>query len=129
LAESGLAWTALRHGYYAASALDMNAAGLDAGVLAVPEDGKVAWTTHDDLAAADAVLLAGQAAGQGDIDGPTPPLTANATLDLADLALLASEICNRSVTRTVVDDRQMTVVWRARGVPENVIDITLGYFL
>lgn len=87
LAQSGLAWTALRHGFYADSAMMMNARALAVGDVAAPQDGKVAWTTHDDLAAVDAALLAGAVV----IDGPTPPLTGGAALDLADLAQLAGE--------------------------------------
>lgn len=69
LAESGLAWTALRHGFYAESALAMNAHGFAQGKLSGPEDGRVAWTTHEDLAEADARLLAEDEI----IAGPTPP--------------------------------------------------------
>ncbi|XDA97967.1 NAD(P)H-binding protein [Sulfitobacter sp. LCG007] len=69
LEGSGLPWTALRHGFYAARALGMNARGFAGGTLRGPEDGKVAWTRHDDLAEADARLLAGQEV----IDGATPP--------------------------------------------------------
>ena len=85
LAKSGLAWTALRHGFYADSALAMNARGFASGRLAAPTDGKVSWTTHDDLAAADAMLLAGNEL----FDGPTPALTGSEALDLADLADIA----------------------------------------
>lgn len=124
LAESGLAWTALRHGFHAASALMMNRQGFEAGRIVAPEDGKVAWTTHDDLAAADAALLAGVAV----IDGPTPPLTAGETLDLIDLAALASEILGRPILRDYVTDDEMRERAVARGVPEMVVRIMMGYY-
>jgi uncharacterized protein YbjT (DUF2867 family) len=124
LADSGLAWTALRHGFYAASALKMNARGFHAGVIAAPEDGKVAWTTHDDLAAADAMFLAGKVV----IDGPTPPLTGGEALDLADLARLAGDILGKSVQRVLISENQMEVNARSAGVPEGSIAVMLGYY-
>lgn len=124
LEESGLAWTAMRHGFYAASALMMNARGFAAGTLEGPEDGKVAWTTHDDLAAADAALLVGSEV----IDGPTPPLTGNETLDLADLAKLAGDILGRPITRTILSEASMEAKARAAGMPEQSLHVMLGYY-
>lgn len=124
LAASGLAWTAMRHGFYADSALMMNKRGFEAGTLAGPEDGKVAWTTHDDLAAADAALMAGDEV----IDGPTPPLTGSEALDLADLAALAGTILGRSVSRVVVSEGSATAKAHAAGVPDGSIAVMLGYY-
>ncbi|POF32365.1 NAD(P)H-binding protein [Roseibium marinum] len=125
LEGSGLAWTALRHGFYAASALMMNARGFADGLLAVPQDGKVAWTTHDDLATADAAMLA----GVEEVDGPTPPLAAGQALDLAGLAALASGALGKPVTRDVVDDEAWMAGARAGGMPERAVEIMMGYFL
>jgi NAD(P)H dehydrogenase (quinone) len=124
LAASGLAWTALRHGFYASSGLMMNARGLKAGMLAAPLDGKVAWTTHDDLAAADAGFLAGVET----IDGPTPPLTGSLALDLADIAHLAEDITGKPVGRKVVSDDEAVEATRKAGVPEGSVAVMLGYY-
>lgn len=124
LAESGIAWTAMRHGFYAASALMMNKRGFDAGKLEGPEDGKVAWATHDDLAAADAALLVGDEV----IDGLTAPLTGSECLDLADLALVAGEILGKPVSRTVVSEERVEANARAAGVPEGAVAVMLGYY-
>jgi NAD(P)H dehydrogenase (quinone) len=124
LSGSGLAWTAIRHGFYAASALMMNARGFEAGTLAAPQDGKVAWTTHDDIAAADAALLAGAEV----IDGPTPPLTAGEALDLADLARLTSEITGNPVSRTLISEAGMEANARSANLPEGAIAVMLGYY-
>lgn len=124
LEESGLAWTAMRHGFYAQSALMMNARGFDAGAISAPEDGKVAWATHDDLAAADAALLTDTTV----IDGPTPPMTGSEALDLADLAKLAGNILGRPITRTVVNEESMEAKARSAGVPEGAIGVMLGYY-
>lgn len=124
LADSGLPWTSLRHGFYAASAVAMNANGLEAGTLTGPEDGKVAWTTHDDLAAADAILLA-----RGEtFDGPTPPLTGSEALDLADLARLATDVLGRPIAREIVEEDSMERHARENGIPEGAIAVMLGYF-
>ena len=114
LAESGLAWTSMRHGFYAESALMLNARGFDAGRLEGPEDG----------AAADAALLAGVEV----IDGPTPPLTGCEALDLADLAELAGEILGRPIARVMVSEENMEAKARAAGVPEGSIAVMLGYY-
>lgn len=42
LQESGVPFTSLRHGSYAASALQLIAQGLETGVIAMPEDGRSA---------------------------------------------------------------------------------------
>jgi uncharacterized protein YbjT (DUF2867 family) len=124
LAKSGLAWTALRHGFYADSALAMNARGFASGTLAAPADGKVSWTTHDDLAAADAALLAGAET----IDGPTPPLTGAESLDLSDLAQCAEKILGRPITREILDDDMMLANATAAGASPERIAIMMGYY-
>ncbi len=42
LAQSGIAWTALRHGFYAQSLLAMQGEGLASGMITAPADGPVA---------------------------------------------------------------------------------------
>ncbi|WP_259780960.1 SDR family oxidoreductase [Aestuariispira ectoiniformans] len=124
LAASGVAWTALRHGFYADSAMGMNAHGFANGTLTGPEDGKVAWATHEDLAEADARLLAGQET----FDGPTPPLTGREALDLADLARMAGEVTGRTVSRQVISEDAMIRNAQAAGLPELVLKVVLGYY-
>ena len=124
LAQSGVAWTALRHGFYADSALAMNARGFASGILAAPADGKVSWTTHDDLAAADAMLLAGAEI----IDGPTPPLTGPEALDLADLAAIAGTVLGKPAVRHLLEDDTMVDTAVASGVPSERIAIMMGYY-
>lgn len=99
LAASGLAWTSLRHGFYAASGMHMIGDGISSGVLRTPADGPVAWTTHEDLAEVDAALLAGVEV----IDGPVK-LTADAEYDFAELAEIATGLLGHAVTQDLVDD-------------------------
>lgn len=97
---------------------DGAAFGGEAGV------GKVSWTTHDDLAAADAALLASRDV----IDGATPPLTGSEAFDLADLAQTAGRILGRRIARTLISDEDMTGNAKAAGVPEERIAVMMGYY-
>lgn len=124
LRDSGMAWTALRDGYYASSIVAMLREGIEAGVLAFPEDGKVSWTAHADLAEAAAAVLT----QPGWFEGPTPPLTAQEALDLEDIAAIASTMVGHPVRRETVSDDEMAARLGARGVPATVVPITLGMF-
>lgn len=124
LAQSGLAWTALRHGFYADSAINMHGKGIERGRLTGPEDGKVAWTTHEDLAEVDALFLSGRETHEG----PTPPLTGSEALDMGDLALLAGEIIGHPIERCIISEDTMVETARDHGVPESVIRVMTGYY-
>jgi NAD(P)H dehydrogenase (quinone) len=97
LAESGLAYTVLRNGFYATTVSRLLGPALESGELRVPEDGPVAWTTHADLAAAAARVLV-----DGGPDGPTAPLTGPSEVDMAEAAAIASRITGRPIRRVVV---------------------------
>lgn len=124
LRESGLAWTALRDGFYARSIVDMVRDGIEAGVLAFPEDGKVSWTAHADLAEAAAAILA----QPGRFEGPTPPLTAQEALDLDDIAAIAGKITGHAVRRERISDAEMEARLTGQGLPAPAVRITLGMF-
>jgi len=124
LVESGLRWTALRHGFYGASGLAMIREGLGRGVVESPADGAVAWTSHDDLAEADAAILV----EEGRFDGPTPPLTGPEALDFAALAGIASDLLGCPVQRTVFPDEDMPARIAARGLPPRAAEMAMGYF-
>ena len=81
LEASGVPFTSLRNGFYAASGTMLLGQALETGELVAPEDGPVSWTTHADLAEAAAIILT-----EGGFDGPTPPLTAAEALDLHAVA-------------------------------------------
>ena len=124
LRQSGLAWTALRHGFYASSGLMMMGAGFDSGVLAVPQDGPVSWTAHADLAAAAALILR----DAGRFDGPTPPLCGPEALDFAGLVEIASGLQAKSIRREVVADDVFRSGMAARQVPDRVVEIAMGFY-
>lgn len=125
LRQSGLAWTALRNGFYASSGIFMMGDALKTGIIEAPADGKVAWTAHADLAEAAAIILA----NEGRYDGPTPPLTGSQALDLADLAGIASDLLNRPVRREILTDLDLRAKMVARGASERFALITLGVYV
>jgi uncharacterized protein YbjT (DUF2867 family) len=124
LAKTGTPFTALRNGFYASTVPLLLGRALETGELVAPADGPVSWTAHADLAEAAAVLLA----GEDRFDGPTPPLTAPAALDLADIAGLLTELTGRPVRRVVADDDEWTAALVGHGVPADRAALLLGMF-
>ncbi|PYE13214.1 hypothetical protein [Paraburkholderia silvatlantica] len=98
--------------------------GLKSGEIYAPEDGKVAWTTHADLAEAAAIALGGERG----LEGLTPPLTAAEALDFNDLAAIASEIAGRQIKRIVVSDARWRETLISHGAPEAQADLLVGIF-
>ncbi len=129
LARSGLAWTALRNGFYAASGLALMGDALETDVIRAPADGKIAWTAHADLAEAAAIILADIIDGNhARHDGPTPPLTASQALDFGDIAAIASALSGRSVRRETLSDADLRAGMAARGAPDSAAAMLLGLY-
>lgn len=124
LQESGVAWTALRNGFYAESGVMLMGEALKTGVIEAPADGKVSWTTHADLSEAAAIILS----EEGRYDGPTPPLTAAQAFDLDDMAAIASDLSNRPVQRKVISDDDLRAGMAARGAA-GYADVLVGLYL
>lgn len=124
LVESGVPFTSLRNGFYTASGLMLLRQGLESGVVAAPEDGPVSWTAHNDLAEAAAIVLS-----RGGFEGATPALTASESLDLTDLAAVASELTGRTITRTVVSDDAFRDGMLSHGAPREVADMLVNLFV
>jgi len=123
LRDSGVPFTALRNGFYAATAAYLLGAALQTGELAVPEDGPVSWTTPADLAEAAAVALTEES-----FDGVSPDLTASEAVDMAGVAAIASELVGRPIRRVVVSAADYTAGLVAHGVPAPAADMFLGIF-
>ena len=128
LATIGIPFTSLRHGFYASTVPLLVRGVLETGELRAPADGPVSWTTHDDLAEADAIILAGGTLADGTLDGVTPPLTASHAYDLDDVAGMLSRISGRSIRRIVQDDEEWVHSLVGRGVPEPQVRMLLGMF-
>ncbi|MEO6889991.1 MAG: NAD(P)H-binding protein [Ktedonobacteraceae bacterium] len=123
LQESGVAFTALRNGFYASSAAMFLGNAVETGEAIAPEDGPVAWTAHADLARAAAITLT-----RGGLDGITPALTGSEALDLAGIAEIVSELTGRPIRRVVVSDDAFRSRLVARGTPEPAVDMLLGMY-
>lgn len=125
LRQSGIAWTALRNGFYGASGIAMMDDAVKSGTLETAADGKFSWTAHADLAEAAAVILA----NQEQYDGPTPPLTGPEALDFADLVAIASELQGKPIVRKTLTDEAMRAKIAARGAPARAVDTLMGLYI
>ncbi|CAN5235988.1 NAD(P)H-binding protein [soil metagenome] len=123
LAESGVAWTALRNGFYAHSLGWLMGAWRETGIIAVPLDGPVSWTAREDAAEAAAVILA----SNGVYDGPTT-LTASAAPSFEEIAAIAAELAGRSVQSAVVGEDEWIAAQIAAGTQEFMARFTLGVY-
>jgi hypothetical protein len=124
LRDSGVAFTALRNGFYASTVVLLLGSALQTGELATPEDGPVSWTAHADLAEAAAIALTGHQS----LDGITPALTASEAIDLTGVAGIASELTGRPINRVVVSDPEYRDGLVAHGTPESAAEMLLGMF-
>lgn len=122
LATSGVAWTALRNGFYGDLG-QLLGPWQTTGVIAKPADGPFSWVDRRDAAEAAAAILAGDAP----LDGPVD-LTLPSPVTLADFASAASELTGRRVDRIVVDDEQWIADEMANGTPEAIARFTLSMF-
>jgi NAD(P)H dehydrogenase (quinone) len=124
LSGSGIAWTALRNGFYGASGIAMMGDAMATGVFETAQDGKFSWAAHADLAEAAAIILA----DEGKYDGPTPPLTGAEALDFGDLADIASKLQDRPVHRSIISDDAMRAKIAARGAPPRAANMVMGLY-
>jgi NAD(P)H dehydrogenase (quinone) len=123
LADSGVAWTSLRNGFYAHSLDWLLGPWRETSAIATPADGPVSWTDRDDEAEAAAVILAGERR----FDGPLT-LTASAAPTFADIAEIASELTGRDVRRVVLEDEEWVAGQVAHGRPEGMARFLLGFY-
>ncbi|MBB4137987.1 NmrA family NAD(P)-binding protein [Gordonia humi] len=122
LAESGVAWTSLRNGFFG----DLNmllGPWQDTGVISMPADGPIPWVDRADAGEAAAAVLAADRR----FDGPVS-IAPSETVSLADFAVAASELTGRTIERVVVDDEQWVGDQVTSGVPESVARFTLSMF-
>ncbi|MDT8914750.1 NAD(P)H-binding protein [Amycolatopsis sp. PS_44_ISF1] len=123
LADSGVAWTALRNGFYAHSLAWLLGPWPQTGTITAPADGPVSWTDRADAAEAAAVILA----GDRPFDGPVT-LTAGRAVTFDDVAALASAASGREITRVTLDDETWIAAKVAAGTPEAMARMTLTTF-
>ncbi|MCS5486899.1 NAD(P)H-binding protein [Curtobacterium flaccumfaciens pv. beticola] len=123
LADSGLAWTSLRNGFYAHSLAWFLGDWRATGVISVPADGPVSWTAREDAAEAAARILL----SDGLYDGPTT-LTARAAPTFADVAAIASDVAARPIETVVLGDDEWVEQQVASGQPESRARFVLGMY-
>ncbi|CAM5612325.1 SDR family oxidoreductase [Streptomyces griseorubiginosus] len=123
LADSGVAWTALRNGFYAHSLAWLLGPWRQTGTITAPADGPVSWTDRADAAEAAAVILVGDRT----FDGPVT-LTARQAVTFDDVAAMASKASGREVTRVTLDDAAWIADQVAAGTPEAMARMTLTTF-
>ena len=123
LAESGIAWTSLRNGFYAHSLNWLTGPWRQSGVITVPADGPVSWTAREDAAEAAAVILA----SNGEYDGLTT-LTAGAAPTFADIAAIASELSGGTVILVVMEPEDWVAAQVAAGQKEFMVRFLLGMY-
>ncbi|KQQ21948.1 NAD(P)-dependent oxidoreductase [Rathayibacter sp. Leaf299] len=121
LAESGLAWTSLRNGFYAHSLGLFLGPWQETGVIEVPSDGRVSWTAREDESEAAARLLLSESPHDGPIT-----LTATEAPTFEEIARIAAEIGGRPVELRVLGDDEWVAARVAAGQPEFLVRFTLG---
>lgn len=122
LAATGVAWTALRNGFYG-DPTQLLGRWQETGVIAMPADGPFSWVDRRDAAEAAAAILTADDAFDGPID-----LTLPEPVTLVDFAAAASELTGRQINRIIVDDEKWVADETANGVPEAVARFTLSMF-
>ena len=123
LADSGVAWTSLRNGFYAHSLDWLLGPWRETGAIATPADGPVSWTERADEAEAAAVILTSARS----YDGPVT-LTASAAPTFDEIAGIASQLTGRDIQRVVLDDEDWVAQQAAHGTPETAARFLLGFY-
>ena len=123
LAQSGVAWTSLRNGFYAHSLQWLLGPWRETGVVAVPADGPVSWTAREDAAMAAAAILA----SDGAYVGPTT-ITASSAPTFEDIAGIVSEMSGRTIAFTTVDKDDWIATQVGAGQKEFMARLMLGMY-
>ncbi|GAB3448007.1 NAD(P)H-binding protein [Streptomonospora sediminis] len=122
LADSGVAWTALRNGAYGPLEQVLGP-WQQTGEIAQPQDGPVPYTDRADIAEAIAAILAGDRSFAGPVN-----LTAPTAVTFDGIAETASELTGRTIKRTVIGDEQWVADQVATGVPERAARFMLTWY-
>ncbi len=123
LADSGIAWTALRNGFYLHSLGWLLGPWRETGVIRVPGDGPVSWTAREDAAEAAADIIV----SNGALDGAVT-LTATAAPTFAEIAEIASEVTGRTIRLELLGPDAWLAAQIEAGQPEPVARFTLDMY-
>ena len=121
--DSRLAWTFLRNSLYSDFQVPVVAQAIASGQLVTSAgDGRVAYVSRDDCAAAAAAVLV-----QDGHEGMAYAITGPKAIAPQDLAALAAENGARPVEVVAVDDDALVAAMIALGVPEAAAPIILSF--
>jgi NAD(P)H dehydrogenase (quinone) len=124
LKASGLAYVILRDNQYCSNLDSLLAKAIETGIYAVPgAAGKVAYITHQDIAAAITGVLTGK--GQ---DNKIYELTGPEAFNAYDIAAVMSESLNRKITAVDASYDDFASYFRSVGMPEFVIEGMLSMY-
>jgi NAD(P)H dehydrogenase (quinone) len=123
LADSGVAWTSFRNGFYAHSLDWMLGPWQQTGVMSAAADGPVSWTERADAAEAAAIIIAGERS----YDGPVT-LTAREAVTVADIARTASGLTGRTIEAVELSDEDWVADRVAQGGSEPMVRLLLTCF-
>lgn len=122
LAESGLPWTSLRNGFYLHSLEWLLGPWRETGVIAVPAEGPVSWTSRGDAAEAAAAIIL-----SGGYDGPVT-ITASDAPTFEDIAGIASDVTGRAVRFELLDPEDWVSARTAGSRPGFMPRFLLGMY-
>lgn len=123
LADSGLAWTSLRNGFYMHSLTWFLGPWRETGTVSVPADGPVSWTAREDAAQAAAEIILSEQV----YDGPVT-ITAGAAPTFEEVATTASQLAGRPVRFEVRDPEDWIRAQVERGGDEHAARMLLGAY-
>lgn len=122
--DSGLAWTFLRNALYADYRVPEAQQALAAGTFRHNQgDGRSAYVSREDCAAAAAAVLTGGA----EHDGRTYDITGPELLSGADLARLYAAAGGRAVQAEPMDDDAFAAGLTAAGLPDEVVALIASF--
>lgn len=124
LKSSGMDYTILRDNPYAANLDDLLVHAVDQGVLAFPgAEGKVAYVTHNDIAAAAAQVLTGQGHAN-----KVYHMTGPESVTGVELAEMLSHATGREVECVNAEPDAFRSMFRSMGFPEFVIEGLISFY-
>lgn len=123
LADSGLRWTALRNGFYMHSLQGLLGPWRQTGVISLPADGPVSWTSRDDAAEAAAAIML----SHNVLEGPVT-ITATHAPTFEEIASIASHAVRRPVRFELLDPADWVRAQVTGGTSEFLAHFQLGMY-
>jgi len=120
LAKSGMEYTSLRNGFYMSSLGFMLGDWEKTGKITAPEDGKVSWTSHGDLAEGIAKILL------RDESEKYISLANDKSWDFEDVARILCGITGQNISREIAPEQEFKELKIKFGVPQEYAEMIIG---